>query len=90
MLETKLFTRVKCDGDCGRWFGSGDYDWSVWETPAAAVDALRDYGWLVTDDGKHFCETCAPPLCDECKQHGHWDEDYPKLAAVSQPDGEKP
>jgi hypothetical protein len=62
MLESRPYWTILCDRCKVDAFKDGDH--SAYSDAHSAVEVVRDSGWLITDDGKHYCENCT------C-----WDED---------------
>ena len=54
---------ARCDG-CEEPLEDGEYEWMLHlETRAETEQVCTEYGWIVTRDGRVFCDGCAPE-CD--------------------------
>ncbi len=53
--EVEMYT-VDCDRCEANADEGGEY--TAWEDTEGAVHSADDAGWLITDDGKHYCGAC--------------------------------
>jgi hypothetical protein len=57
MLESRPFWTVRCDRCNANAFETDDI--TAYSDAKSAVEVLRDSDWLLTEDGKHYCEDCT-------------------------------
>ncbi len=55
-IEEVPMYRVVCDGPGCAASAQDETDYWGWADSDAAVDDAKNAGWLVTEDGKHYCE----------------------------------
>lgn len=59
------FYGIRCDA-CGRVLPN-EYNYDMYLDDAHEVDYIaKESGWLVTNDGHHYCEECISLNDDDC------------------------
>lgn len=64
MKVEKIFYGVKCDG-CGRMLPN-EWEGELYDDSDSVDVTARESGWLVSDDGHHYCEECVSLNDDDC------------------------
>lgn len=79
LREVTMYTIV-CDR-CGVSVDEGT-DYAAWADDTTSLQIAQDNGWLVTDDGSHYCDECFD--WDE-----ETDEKVPKPSPVATQEGQE-
>ena len=76
-IEAVTCYQVKCDElDCG-YSTASDGEYEAYGYVDVAIDAWKDEGGVVTEDGRTFCEAHRPPICVDCDATADLAEDVP-------------